>query len=83
MSTIGATAPLLRLFPPACRRSSAGRSYPTPRFRLDERTLTYFRELAAELDVPYQTLINLYLRDCAESGRRPAMHWRPPRKGAA
>ena len=51
--------------------------------RLDEPTLAYFRELAAELDVPYQTLINLYLRDCAQSGRRPAMHWKPPRKGAA
>ena len=51
--------------------------------RLDERTIGYFQKLAAELDVPYQTLINLYLRDCAESGRRPAMHWRPPKKGAA
>ena len=51
--------------------------------RLDERTIAYFQQLAAELDVPYQTLINLYLRDCAESGRRPAMHWRPPKKGAA
>ena len=51
--------------------------------RLDERTLGYFRELAVELDVPYQTLINLYLRDCAETARRPAMHWRPSRKGAA
>ena len=51
--------------------------------RLDERTIAYFRQLAAELDVPYQTLINLYLRDCAETGRRPAMHWRPPRTGAA
>ena len=51
--------------------------------RLDEQTLAYFRELAAELDVPYQTLINLYLLDCAQSGRRPAMHWKPPRKGAA
>jgi hypothetical protein len=51
--------------------------------RLDERTIGYFQGLAAELDVPYQTLINLYLRDCAESGRRPAMHWRPPKKGAA
>lgn len=51
--------------------------------RLDERTIRYFQELAAELDVPYQTLINLYLRDCAETGRRPAMRWRPSRKGAA
>ena len=52
--------------------------------RLDERTIAYFQELSAELEVPYQTLINLYLRDCAETGRRPAMRWRPaPGKGAA
>jgi hypothetical protein len=51
--------------------------------RLDGRTIEYFQGLAAELDVPYQTLINLYLRDCVETGRRPAMNWRPPKKGAA
>jgi predicted DNA binding CopG/RHH family protein len=54
--------------------------------RVDTRTLEYFQQLAAELEVPYQTLINLYLRDCAESGRRPAMRWRPSgrsSKGAA
>ena len=51
--------------------------------RLDEGTIQYFQRLATELEVPYQTLINLYLRDCAETGRRPAMRWRPPRKGAA
>jgi uncharacterized protein (DUF4415 family) len=52
--------------------------------RLDEPTIEYFRTLSAELEVPYQTLINLYLRDCAETGRRPAMRWRPaPKKGAA
>lgn len=52
--------------------------------RLDERTIEYFRGLSEELEVPYQTLINLYLRDCAEARRRPAMRWRPaPRTGAA
>ena len=52
--------------------------------RLDERTIEYFQGLSAELEVPYQTLINLYLRDCAETGRRPTMKWRPaPKKGAA
>lgn len=51
--------------------------------RLDTATLEYFKGLAAELDVPYQTLINLCLRDCAMTGRRPAMHWRPSRSGAA
>jgi antitoxin component of RelBE/YafQ-DinJ toxin-antitoxin module len=50
--------------------------------RLDERTIAYFQQLSTELDVPYQTLINLYLRDCAETGRKPAMRWRPaPREG--
>jgi predicted DNA binding CopG/RHH family protein len=51
--------------------------------RLDEPTIAYFKALATELDVPYQTLINLYLRDCAATSRRPAMHWRPSRSGAA
>lgn len=30
--------------------------------RRDERTIEYFRWLASELEVPYQTLIDLYLR---------------------
>jgi len=52
--------------------------------RLDERTIEYFRGLSGELEVPYQTLINLYLRDCAETGRRLAMRWRPvTKRGAA
>jgi len=45
--------------------------------RLDEHTIGYFKALAGEIDVPYQTLINLYLRDCAASKRRLAMNWRP------
>jgi len=51
--------------------------------RLDKATVAYFKALAEELDVPYQTLINLYLRDCAVTGRRPSMQWRPSRRGAA
>lgn len=38
--------------------------------RLDKETVTYFKALATELGVPYQNLINLYLRDCAASHRR-------------
>jgi len=45
--------------------------------RLDEGTIGYFKTLAAEIEIPYQTLINLYLRDCAAQRRRPAMSWRP------
>jgi len=45
--------------------------------RLDEPTIDYFRTLAAETEIPYQTLINLYLRDCAATKRKPALSWRP------
>ena len=45
--------------------------------RLDEGTVSYFKNLAEEIGVPYQTLINLYLRDCAASGRKLSMQWKP------
>jgi predicted DNA binding CopG/RHH family protein len=44
--------------------------------RLDEGTVKYFKELAAAAGIPYQTLINLYLRDCAASGRKLSMEWK-------
>jgi len=39
----------------------------------DEDTLQYFKQLASEAEIPYQTLINLFLRDCARSKRRLSM----------
>jgi predicted DNA binding CopG/RHH family protein len=50
--------------------------------RLDEVTIEYFRQLAGETGIPYQTLINLYLRDCAASNRRLRMAWKPPKSAA-
>ena len=44
--------------------------------RLDEETITYFQDLAREMSLPYQTLMNMYLRDCAETRKRP--HWIAP-----
>ena len=43
--------------------------------RLDEATIEYFRGLAQESGVPYQTLINFNLRDRAETRRTLAMRW--------
>ena len=43
--------------------------------RLDTASVDYFKELATELGMPYQNLINLYLRDCANEKRRPVIHW--------
>jgi uncharacterized protein (DUF4415 family) len=44
--------------------------------RLDVETLGYFKRMADETGVPYQTLINLYLRDCAGSRKRLNLKWR-------
>ena len=43
--------------------------------RLDEDTIAWFRSLAEESGIPYQSLINLYLRDCAEAKRKLHMSW--------
>jgi len=44
--------------------------------RMDEGTISYFKQLAEETGVPYQTLINLYLRDCATSKKKLSMQWK-------
>ncbi|WP_432613065.1 BrnA antitoxin family protein [Halomonas alkaliantarctica] len=43
--------------------------------RLDEDTIAYFKNLAEEKDLPYQSLINLYLRDCAQSHKDLKLEW--------
>lgn len=43
--------------------------------RLDRRTVSYFKDLANELGMPYQNLINLYLRDCALHHKRLSLKW--------
>jgi predicted DNA binding CopG/RHH family protein len=44
--------------------------------RLDEGTVEYFKKLAKDAGIPYQTLINLYLRDCAMAGRKLSIQWK-------
>ena len=43
--------------------------------RLDQDTLEYFRRLADESGIRYQTLINLYLRECASSRKKLSNTW--------
>jgi hypothetical protein len=43
--------------------------------RLDEATITYFRSLSEETAIPYQSLINLYLRECAASKKHLRLVW--------
>jgi uncharacterized protein (DUF4415 family) len=45
--------------------------------KLDEETIAYFQNMAEDLAIPYQTLINMYLRECADSGKRLRLHWKP------
>jgi uncharacterized protein (DUF4415 family) len=45
--------------------------------RLDHDTIAYFKDLSKAMGIPYQTLINLYLRECATSRKRLSVAWRP------
>lgn len=44
--------------------------------RLDLDSIAYFKELSEETGIPYQTLINLYLRECAATKKKLSMRWR-------
>jgi uncharacterized protein (DUF4415 family) len=44
--------------------------------RLDKDSVDYFKSLAEQSGIPYQTLINLYLRDCAATGRKLDLKWK-------
>lgn len=44
--------------------------------RLDEDAIAYFKKISDEVGIPYQSLINLYLRDCAASHRKLNLNWK-------
>ena len=44
--------------------------------RLDEESITYFKLISEDVGIPYQSLINLYLRDCASSHRKLNLNWK-------
>ena len=70
-------------FAQAVRNPYAKRLKKQLTIRLDAETLNYFQGLAQELSLPYQTLMNMYLRECATERRRP--HWaaaRPPKRAS-
>ena len=45
--------------------------------RLDKASVEYFKTMATKLGMPYQNLINLYLRDCAINHKKLALKWAP------
>ncbi len=59
-------------------RKSTGRALPEKQqvtIRLDTATVDYFKSLADDSGIAYQSLINLYLRECVTSRRRLRMRW--------
>jgi uncharacterized protein (DUF4415 family) len=43
--------------------------------RMGDDVIGYFKEMAEETGIPYQSLINLYLRDCVAHERKPDLSW--------
>ena len=44
--------------------------------RMGDDVISYFKGMAEETGIPYQSLINLYLRDCVAHERKPDLNWR-------
>ena len=42
----------------------------------DKESVSYFKSISEEVGIPYQSLINLYLRDCATSHRKLNLQWK-------
>jgi hypothetical protein len=62
-------------FSEAKRNPYAARARRRVTIRLDAPTIQYFGDLAEETRIPHQTLMSLYLRECAASRRKPSLHW--------
>ena len=43
--------------------------------RMGDDVIEYFKAMAEESGIPYQTLINLYLRDCVANERELDLTW--------
>ncbi|NVM22478.1 MAG: BrnA antitoxin family protein [Desulfobacterales bacterium] len=43
--------------------------------RMGVDIIDYFKQMSAETGIPYQNLINLYLRECVQSGRKISIKW--------
>lgn len=42
---------------------------------IDITTIEYFKALSQQNGIPYQLLINSYLKDCADNNRKLKLHW--------
>jgi len=44
--------------------------------RLDQESIEYFKSMSEQTGIPYQSLINLYLKECASSGKKLNLAWK-------
>ncbi len=42
---------------------------------IDSSTIDFFKDMSEDTGIPYQTLINLYLRDCVQNNKQPNISW--------
>ncbi len=65
------------ILPPSLRRGKRRAGSPDRQvtLRLSGDVFEYFKALAVETGIPYQNLINLYLRECAHTHKKPALSW--------
>lgn len=42
---------------------------------IDSSTIDFFKDMSEDTGIPYQTLINLYLRDCVQNNKQPSISW--------
>jgi len=63
-------------FSKAKRNPYAKRLKKAVTIRLEADIIEYFKSMAAETGIPYQNLINLYLLDCAKTGRKLSLAWK-------
>ena len=60
----------------SCKNPYASKLKKPVTMRLSEDVIDYFKVMAEETGVPYQSLINLYLRDCVAQHRKIDISWR-------
>lgn len=69
-------------FTKAVRNPYAKKEKRAVTIRLEKDVVDYFKAMSTETGIPYQNLINLYLRDCAQHNRKLRFVWKNKIKGA-
>lgn len=62
-------------FSQAKKNPYAGQLKKVITIRVDDESVQYFKQLAEETGLPYQSLINLFLKDCAQNKLKPNVKW--------